>query len=166
MARGLAEPKVLDNLGIQSFQHLPEEKVPTFISMLPDMPPEVANKAIDIVLGVPKIASEIVKCFQETLNHGLESNASITKDCNDADRAIIDGLLKQLDRVDLSSEERKDIRDELLELSRRMHDTNTENKSFVGRVIDAAQNHGLVVLGVVIGLVFGTILNKPSKSGK
>lgn len=43
----LNEQKVLDKLGIDDFRHLSKEKVIEFVSLVPNMEPEVAKAAIE-----------------------------------------------------------------------------------------------------------------------
>ena len=46
LKRPMNEQKVLNKLGIEDFRHLSKEKVVEFISMIPNMEPEVAKAAI------------------------------------------------------------------------------------------------------------------------
>lgn len=47
LKRPMNEEKVLKKLGIKNFRHLSKDKVVEFISMIPDMDPEVAKAAIN-----------------------------------------------------------------------------------------------------------------------
>ena len=47
MSRKLTEAKVLKTLEIPDFRHMTKDKIGSFVSMLPNMDPEVAKKALD-----------------------------------------------------------------------------------------------------------------------
>lgn len=152
------EIEILAELGKTTLQQITSGDVPAILQMLPNMTPEVAKKAFDVILSYPQTAIELSKCLQQTINQGFVVDGDVTKTVNDADRAIIEGLLKQLDRPDLSVDERREIRNDLLEYSKRMHETNTEEKNFIERVIDSVKEHqgwlwsGVLFLG---GLILG-----------
>ena len=145
------EREMLAKLGKTTLQQITSGDMPAILQMLPNMTPEVAKKALDVILSYPQTATELSKCLQQTINQGFVVDGNVTKAVNDADRAIIDGLLKQLDRPDLSADERHEIRNDLLEYSRRMHETNTEEKGFIERVVDSAKEHQGWIWG---GLLF------------
>ncbi|WP_156951394.1 hypothetical protein [Lacrimispora aerotolerans] len=46
MSETITEQKVLNKLDIPDFRHMTKDKVMGFASMLPDMDPEVAKKAL------------------------------------------------------------------------------------------------------------------------
>lgn len=47
MRYNLSEKKVLKKLGIEDFRHMTKDKIVQFASMLPQMDPEVAKKALE-----------------------------------------------------------------------------------------------------------------------
>ena len=127
------------------------------------MSPDVAAKALDVVLSVPQLASEMKRYFSEMLDKAYVANSQTTSEVNSADRAIIDGLLKLLDKGNLTTEEKKEIRADLREFSSRMHSTNTENKNWFERTIDEAKKHDkwlLVGAGLVVGGFIGFLTGR------
>ena len=78
-----------------------------------------------------------------------------------ADQEIIKSLIKQLDRDDLSADERREIRQDLKELSDRLHSSGSENRNWISHVAEFAQNHDNVLLaaaGVIVGGFLGIFI--------
>ncbi len=164
MSKTITEQKVLNKLDIPDFRHMTKDKVMSFASMLPDMDPEVAKKALEQFPEFAKTILEITKNYKETLEKGLEENAASTKVCYNACNAIIESLQKLLEKEDLSYEERKDITDKMIEVSKMMSDKDSENKNFTLKVLAIAGLATAVVSGGVVAVLGGkTNINLPKK---
>ena len=158
-----SENRLLRRLNCTSWDELTPDRIPSLLQLLPYMKPEVADKAMDVVLSVPNLTREMKHYSQQLLNESLQSNSEMKGAVAETDRQIITGLLKQLDRQDLTSEERKEIREDIKELSEQMHTSDTENKSWISHLIDTAQNHDSLLLtaaGVVVGAFLGVFAGR------
>lgn len=131
MNRLLTEQKVLKKLGIEDFRHLTKDKVITMASMLDKMDPEVAKKALEQFPCFSNTVKEILTRYKDTLDKGLESNGESVQSYYDLCKSIIEGLQKQIDDEKLSFEEKKYIIDKMLEISKMMHEKDSENKKFI-----------------------------------
>ena len=157
-----SETSLFQKFGWNSWKDITFKDVPSLLQLLPQLSPEVAAKSLDVVLSVPRLTSEMKRYYSEMLDKAYAANNQTTAEVNSADRAIIDGLLRQLDRENIPAEERKDIREDLREFSSRMHSTNTENKNWFERTMDEVKKYdkwlltaaGLVVVGF-IGILTG-----------
>ena len=69
----LTEQQVLDQLGIPDFRHLSKDKIMTFFSMLPNMNPDVAKKAIVQFPVNADLVKEVVVDFIVTVNTATEN---------------------------------------------------------------------------------------------
>lgn len=165
MSRALTEEQVLKKLGIPNFRYMTKEKVVSFATMLPQIDPEVAKKLLDQFPEFSKSVLEIAKNYKDTLEKGLEENSSSTKICYETCNAIINSLTKLLEKQDLSHEERSDVINKMIELSKMVHEKDTENKQFILKVLAIAGATTFAVGGVVAS-VLGTNLdfNLPKKS--
>ena len=56
----MSEKKVLKKLGIPDFRHMTKDKVVKFVSLLPNMDPEVAKKALEQFPAFADLAKEMV----------------------------------------------------------------------------------------------------------
>ena len=146
MKRMLTEKQVLKKLGIPDFRHLSKDKVMKFASMLPNMDPEVAKKALEQFPQFANTTKEILVDYKLILEKGMESNDKSIISCYDASKLIIDSLQKELESEELEFEERKYIIDKMLEVSKMMNEKDTENKKFI---LGLSMIAGAVVTGVI-----------------
>lgn len=131
MNRNMTEQKVLKKLGIDDFRHLTKDKVITMASLLDNMDPEVAKKALEQFPEFAKTVKEMLTEYKDTLDKGLENNKESVQLYYSACNSIIASLQKQLEDERLSFDERKYIIDKLLEVSKMMGEKDTENKKFI-----------------------------------
>ena len=131
MKKTLTEKQVLKKLDIPDFRHLSKEKIMKFASMLPNMDPEVAKKALEQFPEFAKNTKEILIDYKETLERGIESNDKSILACYDISKSIINSLQNELDKETLSGEDRKYIISQMLEVSKMMNDKDSENKKFL-----------------------------------
>lgn len=61
----MTEKQVLKTLDIPDFRHLSKEKVMTFFSMIPQMDPEVAKKALEQFPNFSSSVREILQDYKE-----------------------------------------------------------------------------------------------------
>ena len=164
MSKTLMEQEVLNKLDIPNFRYMTKEKVMSFASMLPDMDPEVAKKALEQFPEFAKTILEITKNYKETLEKGLEENSASTKACYDACSAIIESLQKLLDKEELSFEERKYITEKMIEVSKMMNEKDSENKNFTLKVLAIAGFATAVIASGVVAVLGGkSNINLPKK---
>ena len=157
----MQEESVLEKLGCIRWSDLTKDKVPTLMELLPFMEPRIADKALDVVLSVPELAKQLKEYSQQMLGESLKMNNEITRASAIADQEIIKSLIMQLDRDDLSADERREIRQDLKELSDRLHSSGSENRNWISHVAEFAQNHDNVLLaaaGVIVGGFLGIFI--------
>lgn len=146
MNRTLTEANVLKKLDIEDFRHLTKDKVITMASMLDRMDPEVAKKALEQFPEFAKTTKEMLIEYKDTLDKGLQNNKDSVQAYYDACQSIIDSLQKQLENNDLSFEQRKEIIDQMLEITKMMGIKDTENKKFIVRMAMC----GAAAIGVTV----------------
>ena len=137
---------MLKKLDIPDFRHLSKDKGMKFASMLPNMDPEVAKKALEQFPEFANTAKEMLVDYKLILEKGMESNEKSIVSCYDASKLIIDSLQKELEDEELEFEERKYIIDKMLEVSKMMNEKDTENKKFI---LGLSMIAGAVVTGVI-----------------
>ena len=131
----LTEKQVLKKLNIPDFRHLSKDKIMTFFSMLPNMDPEVAKKAIEqfptYAGTVKEIVSEYKGFLEKELADNVESVQSYYAICN----SILNTLFNMLEQDDLSFDEKKYIIDQMLEIESRVRQKDTENKKHLLKIV-------------------------------
>lgn len=130
MARMMNEKQVLKKLDIPDFRHITKDKVITLTSMLDKVDPEVAKKALEQFPEFANLAKEMVHEQKRVIDKAFEENAKGVEAYYAACKQILDELGKQLDKDDLTPEERTEIIDNMLAVAENMSRKDSENKRF------------------------------------
>lgn len=138
MAHTLKEKKVLKKLGIEDFRHMTKDKIVQFVSMLPQMDPEVAKTALEQFPEFKDMAIEVVKNLRESLVKTIESGEHSQDIFYDACNKVIDSLDRELGRDDLTPEEEQSIRNDMMRVVEMMYDKDTEHKEFLLKIVKYA----------------------------
>lgn len=153
MTRTLTEQKVLKKLGIDDFRHLTKDKVLTMVSMLDKMDPDVAKKAIEQFPEFAYTMKDILQDYKQTLDKTLEENDESVKSYYSSCDAIISSLQKELDKENLSFDDKKYIIEKMIEVNKMKGDKDSENKKFLATKAAV----GVAAVGVVAGVLATTL---------
>lgn len=145
----LTEEKVLKKLGISDFRALPREKVFTMASMLSQMEPEVAQKAIEQFPQFSETMKSMLNDYKAFLDKALEANDKSIMSCYNSCDTIIRTLQQELERENLSFEEKKYIIEQMIEVNNVKAAKDSENKRFLATMSAAGlfAIGGIAVLG-------------------
>ena len=123
-----------------------KEKIIQFVSVLPYMDPEVAKKALEQFPEFKDLMGTAVIEYKSIIIDMVESNSESQKSvysiCND----ILDSLRCELQKENLSIDDRSQIEDKMIEVARIIADKDSENKKFL---IKAMIIVGAVVSGII-----------------
>lgn len=159
MRYSMSEKKALKKLDIPDFRHMTKDKIVEFASMLPDMDPEVAIKALEQFPEFKDMAVEIVNSLRQTVEKGFDANTHSQDQFFDFCNRTLDVLYEELQKDNLTPEQESDIRYNIMQLVQVMADKDTENKHFILQVI------GKVALSLgSIALVASTLLGNKTKT--
>ena len=131
MARTLSEAQVLKKLDIVDFRHLTKEKVMSMAAMLDKMDPEVAKKALEQFPEFANTMCQILSEYKQSLDEGMKQNAEGVKSYYSACDAIITSCQKELEKEDLTFEERSLILEQMVLVAKMKGDKNSEDKRFI-----------------------------------
>ena len=131
MTYKLTEQKVLKKLGISDFRHLTKAKVINLASMLENMDPEVAKKALDQFPDFSKVSKELLLEFNDTLKKVLESNDKSMQNVYNVYNSIIISLQKELENENLSFEQKKYIIEKMNDIADKIGKKDSENKKWL-----------------------------------
>ncbi len=151
LKKPLNEQKVLDKLGIEDFRHLSKDKVIEFVSMIPNMEPEVAKAAIEQFPEFASTMKSIMIDYKQEIETALNQNGDSIKAYYDACNKILDSLDKLLEDTELDLNEKMQIIDKMQEVQKMMDEKDKENKKFIRDI--------LTIAGVVIVTVAGTAIS-------
>lgn len=150
MRYSLSEKKVLKKLGIENFRHMTKDKIVEFASMLPKMDPEVAKAALAQFPEFKDMAIEVVKNLQQSIEAGMKSNDRSQDQFYDACNKVIDMLNNQLDKDDLTEDQEKDIRENIVKVVEMMYSKDSENKEFILSIVKTAGVSAAIIIFAAI----------------
>ena len=130
MSKLMNEKQVLKKLDIPDFRHITKDHVITLTSMLDRVDPEVAKKALEQFPEFANLAREMVGEQKRIIDKAFEENSKGVEAYYAACNQILDALSKQLEKDDLTPEERSEIIDNMLAVADNMSLKDTENKRF------------------------------------
>lgn len=138
MKRTISEAAALKKLDIPDFRHLTKDKVSQFVSLLPQMPPEVQKKALEQFPNFAKTVSGAVAEYKEIVLGVISSNDRSMESYRAEALSIINALEKLLERDDLSFEDKKYVTETLLKVHQMSHEKDSENKKFNWALVGAS----------------------------
>lgn len=162
----MSEEKVLKKLDIVDFRHLTKDKVIKMASMLDKMDPEVAKRALEQFPEFANTTKEMLTEYKESLDEGLESNNKSVKAVYDTYNAVITSLQKELEKENLTFEQKKYIIEQMKDVAEKVDKKDTENKRFIAGMATLAAivvSSTVVVLASALG---GNTQIKPDGTDK
>ena len=140
-----SEDDVKKALGIDSWRNLSRDGVMKLVAMMPEMNTEVALKIAEQFPDFKLLATETLKAVNEQLATTFKSNDKSQKRAQRAFAKAQDAYIKELDRDDLSSEERRDLYERILDAARLVDAKDERNKQFIVKALS--------VVGATVGVV-------------
>lgn len=155
MSNQLTEREVLQQLNIPDFRHITKNKVMTFASMLQNMEPEVAKKALDQFPEFAKMTLEVLKDYKGIMEKTLDENSASSKQCYDIYNEVMDALKSCLAKEDLPFEEKKYYIEKMMEIAKMAESKDTENKGFNWKMISLGTLAVFTVVGIGASILGG-----------
>ena len=155
MSRSLTEAKVLRKLDIPDFRHLTKDKVVSFVSMLPQMDPEVAKRALEQFPAFAETNLAIMSCLKDSLGTIVSGNAGNMAEFNARCHEALSALEAELKREDLTDEGRKMVIDGIMGIIGAIGQKDSENKEFLSDLFSGLLRYSaiaLVILAAPLGL--------------
>ncbi|MCR5660739.1 MAG: hypothetical protein K6G50_01255 [bacterium] len=127
----ISEEKALNQLKISEFGQMTKEKLVKFSSILPRMDPEVAKKALEQFPSFTELSSALVEHYKTVVDKAFEKNGDSQKAFYESCNSILDSLRKELEKENLTPEEKERIEDKMIEVAKLIGQKDNENKSFL-----------------------------------
>lgn len=144
-----SEDEVKRTLGIDSWRNLSKDGVMRLVAMMPEMSTEVALKIAEQFPDFKLLATETLNAVGNQLKVALKSNDKSQKRSQKAFQKAQETFTRELDR-DLTSEDRRELYERILEAAQKVAEKDDKNKQFV---LAALTVIGGTVAAVVIGAV-------------
>lgn len=151
MSKQLSEKEVKQILGIENWRQMTKDKVISFASMMSEMDPVVAQKAIEQFPNFANMAIEALHDYKAVLDKSLDKNEASTQRCYDIWQATIDTLSKCASDDDITFEERKYYLDKMVEIGDKASAKDTENKQLIRNI--------WILGGIAVGSLLGVGLS-------
>ena len=124
-------------------------------SMLDKMDPEVAKKALEQFPEFAGTTKEILADYKKTLDKGIESNNESLTKVYDTYNAIIASLQKELEKEDLSFEQKEYIIEQMKDIADKVDKKDTENRKFIALMASLASAAALGIVAVIASALGG-----------
>jgi hypothetical protein len=151
------EDEIKRALGIRSWRNLSKDKVIRFAAMMPDMATEVRMKIVEQFPNFKDLAKNSVDAAGKAHESTLSANEKSQEYFYRASQQQRDILAREINRDDISSEERKLLCEALQANVDQVSQKDSENKHFLGRehramatVAGAAMVLGAVFVGAKV----------------
>lgn len=155
MSNQLTEQQVLNQLNIPSFRHITKDKVMTFASMLQNMEPEVAKKALEQFPEFAKMTLEVMREYKVVFDKALEDNAASVKQCYDIYSVVLETLKNCVEKEDLPFDEKKYYLEKMMEITKMAESKDMDNKKFNWKIVSAGAVAVIAVVGIGASILGG-----------
>lgn len=145
----LSEKQVLKKLGIDDFRHLSKKKIMKFFSMLPNMDPEVAKKALEQFPAYAGSISEVIKDYKDLLIKMLESDKEDSTRYYNICNSIIESIENELHKDNLSFEEKERLIDKMLYVQENIAEYHKERRNHALKIVLST---GAIVGSVILAI--------------
>lgn len=143
--RRLTEEQVLEQLEIDDFGQLTKANVTQLGEMMDNMPPEVLRKALEQFPAFSETILDLAQDYKVTVEKAIESNDKSMKSCSEMLQFIVESLQSQVDKENVSFEEKKYYIQMMCQVAQMQADKDSENKKFI---IDILRYAGTLVAGL------------------
>ncbi|GHV08972.1 hypothetical protein FACS1894217_12310 [Clostridia bacterium] len=151
----LTEQQVLHQLNIPDFRHITKDKVMTFASMLQNMEPEVAKKALEQFPDFAKMTLQALTDYKGVMEKALEDNSASSKQCFDVYNMVLGTLKDCVEKENLPFEEKKYYLDKMMEVTKIADSKDTENKKFIWKIASTGALAVIAIVGISASILGG-----------
>ncbi len=156
------EDEIKHALGIDSWRNLSKDKMIRFVAMMPDMGTEVALKIVEQFPAFKDFALDVVDAMKKSHESTLSTNQQSQEHVHRAFQDFRDTLRNELDKGDLTWEQRWKIIEKMQEAVREESQKDSENKRF----LDGALKKVLVLGGAAVALGVAFVGGRVMAEGK
>ncbi len=153
----MTEAQILNALEIPDFRHMTKNKVVAFASMLQEMDPEVAKKAIEQFPNFRELTIELLSSYKEASIVLSNNSKEITTQCIEVINGISDSLGRCMSQDNVSTEEKKMYVESIMEIVRTVTEIDASSKEMNTRT-QILIGIAVFVLGSIASALLGNTL--------
>ena len=144
------EQLALKKFGLTDFKNISKKKMLSIASSINEVEPEVAQSIINQFSNYKDAVCNIVTEYKDIVEKSIGTSENSAKVFFEAKQMELDILNRELQREELTSEERFDILDRISRVTREIDMKDSEIRKFAAGVIKVV---GTMVIGVAIGAI-------------
>ena len=148
----MLEEDVKKALNITDFRTLSKEKIMEFVSIIPKVDKEVAISIINQFPNYADMAKDMVSGMINLCENALQDAKVGRKDVIESYRVVLETLKEELNKGDLSIDDRKRFTDDMLLVAEKIDAVNDKHLEFLKDTLKKVGGTiaGVVVVGVAI----------------
>lgn len=159
------EGELKKRLGIESWRNLSKEKFMSFVSDLPNLDKEVALKIIGQFPDFKNLVMDTFQQIQEQATQGMRFNYKSQKKVHKAFKHYREILSRELDRDELTTEDRFRILGLLKDAIDAEALKDKDNKEFLLKIVGMLATGAIIVVGAAVAVLGGkTEIGRNSES--
>lgn len=155
MNNQLTEQQILRQLDIPDFRHITKNKVMSFASMLQNMEPKVAIKALEQFPQFASMAVDAMREYKSVLDKTLDDNSESSKQCFDVYNTVLNTLKSCAEKEDLGFEEKKYYLEKMMKIAKMAESKDTEIKKSNWKIVYAGAVAVIAIVGIGASLLGG-----------
>lgn len=152
-----SEDDVKKALNIDSWRNLSKDKLLNFVAEMPNMDKEVALRAIEQFPHFKILVGETLNSFEQRYESAQKYSWKSQKKVHEAFQSYRDTLNRELERENLSSEDRFSILNLLREAVIGESEKDSEHKAFTIKLVTIAATLGVAVIGAGVAALGGKV---------
>ncbi|QNP63626.1 hypothetical protein [Streptomyces genisteinicus] len=152
------EEQIKKALGIDSWRHLSKDKMVRFVAMMPDMSTEVALRIVEQFPAFKDFAKNAVDMMQKQHESTLAANDRSQEHVHQAFREIREILARELDKGDLTWEQRTYLIEQIQKTGRDQSEKDTESKKFLDTTLGKSLAGVGALAALAVAFVGGRVL--------
>ncbi|MFD4716732.1 hypothetical protein ACFWN5_44810 [Streptomyces sp. NPDC058430] len=145
-------------LGIEDWRNLSKDKVIRFAAMMPNMDTEVALKIIEQFPSFKDFAKDAVSAIERAHESTLSANNQSQEHVHRACQEVRDILKGELDKDNLSWEEKKFLIEQIQETARMQFQKDSESKQFLDGALKKVLVGATAAVALCVAFVGGRVM--------
>ncbi|MFI2035051.1 hypothetical protein ACH470_10355 [Streptomyces bottropensis] len=158
------EDEIKHALGIDSWRNLSKDKMIRFVAMMPDMGTEVALKIVEQFPAFKDFAQNVVDAMKKSHESTLSANKESQEYVHRAFQDLRDTLKNELDKGDLTWEQKRELIEKMQEAVREESQKDSENKRFLDGALKKVMVLGGAALALGVAFVGGRVMAESKDS--
>lgn len=154
-ALSIAEKKALELMQKDNFRGISKENIMQLMSILDKVDPEVAKSIIAQLPEAIRGTVELERVYFSALSKGMESIESTAISCFETEDAIVQFLKKEIEREDVTFEQKQYYYEKMESAAIRKESKETEHRETILKILHYGGEVLLFGLGLCACLFFG-----------